>query len=130
MGLNASYGAKLRMDSSLRKTIVHGQISVWEFGDKEGNRTERKLSHMRRSSSVTATYKEKRNLSSSFGCSEWGVLNWTHVPADAAPSPLYAYVQTDSLFCADTYSELAESRVHTRTCGQKEATTIECFFLR
>ena len=48
---------------------------------------------------MTATHKEKRNLFSSSGCSEWGVLSWTRVRADAALSPLYAYVQTDSLLC-------------------------------
>jgi hypothetical protein len=41
-------------------------------------------------------------------------------------SPIYVYAQTP--FGAETYSGLAELRVHTRTCGQKEATKIECFF--
>jgi hypothetical protein len=82
MVLNASYGANIRMDSSLRKTIVYRKISVWEFGDKERNRTERKLSHMRSNSAVTATYNGKRNLFSSLGCCEWGD------PSRARPSGL------------------------------------------
>jgi hypothetical protein len=40
------FECKLRMDGNLQKTIVYGQISIWEFGVKEGNKTERSLSHI------------------------------------------------------------------------------------
>jgi hypothetical protein len=40
----------------------------------------------------------------------------------------YTHTYRLTTFCTETYCELAESRVHTRTCRQKEATRIECFF--
>jgi hypothetical protein len=46
-------------------TVFYGQTNVWELGEKEGNRIERRLSHIARMQADEAAYKEAQNSFSS-----------------------------------------------------------------